>query len=255
MVKPLADILAEIEERESIQLFGGGPADHSTTEAPADPGQDDTLGEEDDQVETMDDYEGLLDAGVYGGVIVDGQFQHNHPESWGALQTALGDLDEVLMQAHTDAITDANIEQIAYITRNDAYMDMLKDPINKSFYTKADKEAVVKDTLSSRGFLDPSAGTLIASILGVASGLPLGFGYKAAEDYAKKPPARAALAQNLSQKGYNPTDIGKAFERAGIEGLDKDDIKDAIAGVGIGDTAKTQFSDLIPDPVSGGSES
>ena len=45
MVKPLADILSEIEERNSILGFRpGGDVD----DTPTDPGQDDTLGEEDE---------------------------------------------------------------------------------------------------------------------------------------------------------------------------------------------------------------
>ena len=173
MVKPLADILAEIEERESIQLFGGGPADHSTTEAPADPGQDDTLGEEDEITgDSLEDYGGLLDAGVYGGVVIDGKFQYDHKDSKEALDKAAAEMHQG-MDSYADNITDANIEQVAYITRNPAYMDMLKDPIKNPF-TKEDKDALVKDTLSSRGILDPSLGTILSSLASLALGVPGG---------------------------------------------------------------------------------
>ena len=46
MVKPLADILAEIEERQSVRRFQAGGM--GGDETPSDPGQDDTLGEEDE---------------------------------------------------------------------------------------------------------------------------------------------------------------------------------------------------------------
>ena len=56
MVKPLADILAEIEERQSVRRFwaggmGGSDEEQGSMagdETPSDPGQDDTLGEEDE---------------------------------------------------------------------------------------------------------------------------------------------------------------------------------------------------------------
>ena len=54
MVKPLADILAEIEERQSVRRFymGGSPDEAQDEQyggdSFSDPGQDDTLGEEDE---------------------------------------------------------------------------------------------------------------------------------------------------------------------------------------------------------------
>ena len=108
MVKPLADILSEIEERNSILGFRpGGDVD----DTPADPGQDDTLGEEDEQVATMDDMQGLIDAGAYGD-----------PNSSSAVSQAMVDL-ELANKAHGENVREAGIEQLAYINRNPEYMD------------------------------------------------------------------------------------------------------------------------------------
>ena len=58
MVKPLADILSEIEERNSILGFRPGG------DVGADPGQDDTLGEEDEGTPTDEDWGGLEEATI-----------------------------------------------------------------------------------------------------------------------------------------------------------------------------------------------
>lgn len=58
MVKSLADILSEIEERNSILGFNTGG------DTPSDPGQDDTVGEEDEGMPTDEDWAGLEEATI-----------------------------------------------------------------------------------------------------------------------------------------------------------------------------------------------
>ena len=135
MVKPLKDILAEIEERQPIQRFYnggmGGPDEEQGSMAgdmtPSDPGQDDTLGEEDEGVATFEDYQGLMDAGAYQpeGQLVPGSFDKDGNFIASKYDVNIPDVltdIEIANQMHQSAVNEANLEQLGYIFQDPDYM-------------------------------------------------------------------------------------------------------------------------------------
>jgi hypothetical protein len=101
MVKSLADILSEIEERNSILGFNTGG------DTPSDPGQDDTVGEEDEGMPTDEDWAGLEEATI----------DTHGPITPTEKQQAAAAYNKNKMERI--------VEEAAYQTRNPEYMSLI----------------------------------------------------------------------------------------------------------------------------------
>ena len=257
MVKPLKDILAEIEERQPVRRFQaggmGGPDEEQGSMAGdigdsfSDPGQDDTLGEEDEGIATLDDYQGLMDAGAYHDPsnVVTIDPDTGHPIYDVNMTDVLTDL-HFANKDHQQAVSQANLEQLGYLFHDPSHMEAVE---KGTVWADKDKQSFIEDKLSSPSFLEGliDPGSLGVGLVGMGLGIPFaGSIYNYAVDKAKDP-ARQAMVQNLSSKGYSPTQIQQTLAGMGVKGLNVNDIKDLSAGVKKGDIEKTQFSDVIPD--------
>ena len=256
MVKPLADILAEIEERQSIHRFYNGG------DTPDDFGQDDTLGEEDEGAIEPSDTQGLEDAGVYDFYTPPpsiGPGSH-HPRSEVDRGSIISDM-EIGNEHYQSAVNEANLEQLGYIFQDPDYMKAVANARNRpggGIWGAKDKQSFIDDTLGSKGFLEgfynPSLASGLATLVGLGFGIPgLGSGVGKLEDMGKNP-ARSAMVQNLASKGFTPQQIQQSLAEMGVKGLDEEDITDLTEGVGKGDIETTQFGDLYRDDPPGWGE-
>ena len=247
MVKPLKDILAEIEERQPIQRFYNGGNPHDDT--PSDPGQDDTLGAEDEGAIEPSDMQRLEDAGVYDFYTPPpsiGPGSH-HPRSEVNRGAILAEM-EIGNEQHQAAVNQANLEQLGYIFQDPNYMKAVD---KGGIWGAKDKQSFIDDTLGSKGFFEgfynPSFVSGLATLAGLGFGIPgLGSVVGKLEDMGKNP-ARAAMVQNLATKGFTPQQIQQSLAEMGVKGLDKEDIEELAEGVGKGDIETTQFGDLYRD--------
>ena len=113
MVKSLADILSEIEKRESVRTFsmGGSPDEAQDSQyggdTPSDPGQDDTVGEEDEGMPTDEDWAGLEAATI----------DTHGPITPTEKQQAAAAYNKNKMERI--------VEEAAYQTRNPEYMSLI----------------------------------------------------------------------------------------------------------------------------------
>ena len=113
MVKSLADILSEIEKRESVRTFsmGGSPDEAQDSQyggdTPSDPGQDDTLDESDQGLPTAEDWGGLEAATI---------------DEYGPITDAE---KKQAAAAYNKSKMDRIIEETAYEVRNPEYMNLI----------------------------------------------------------------------------------------------------------------------------------